>query len=68
LLSSDVVQSPVDAVGQPSELGGCESPFFSSKLRWIESRTSLKASAICSPGGCSGPPWSLLRMPRTAAQ
>jgi hypothetical protein len=50
LLGSDVVQSPVDAVGQPSQWGGRESPFFSSKLRWIESRTSLKASAIRSQG------------------
>jgi hypothetical protein len=51
LLGSDVVQSPVDASGQPSEFGGSESPFFSSKLRWIESRTSVKASAIRRPGG-----------------
>jgi 7-cyano-7-deazaguanine synthase in queuosine biosynthesis len=27
-----------------------------------------KASAIRTPGGSSGPPWSSLRMPRTAVQ
>ena len=29
---------------------------------------SASASAIRRPGGCSGPPWSSLRIPRTAAQ
>ena len=51
LLGSDMVQSPVDAAGQSSQLGGGASPFFASKLRWIESRTSVKASAIRRPGG-----------------
>jgi hypothetical protein len=46
-----MIQSAVDAGGQPSELLRGESPFFESKLRWIESRTSSKASAIRSPGG-----------------
>src|SRR5487761_2056800 len=68
LLDSDIVQSSVDAVAEPAELGFCEPPFFSSTFRWIESRTSPKASAIRRPGGSSGPPWSSLRIPRTAAQ
>ena len=56
LLGLDLLQSPVDAVGQPAELLFCEPPFFSSKFRWIDSRTSFKASAIRRPGGWSGPP------------
>ena len=68
LLGLDVVQSPVDAVGQTVELLFCEPPFFASKFRWIDSRTSSKASAIRRPGGWRGPPWSSLRIPRTAAQ
>ena len=68
LLGLDLVQTSVDAVGQADQLLLCEPPFFSSKFRWIDSRTSLKASAIRSPGGSRGPPWSLLRIPRTAAQ
>ena len=68
LLGSDLAQAAVDAIGQPVQLLLSEPPFFSSKLRWIESRTSSKASAIRKPGGWSGPPWSSLRMPRTAEQ
>ena len=56
LLGLDVVHSPVDAVGQTAQLLFCESPFFASKFRWIDSRTSSKASAIRRPGGWSGPP------------
>lgn len=51
LLGLDVVQSPVDAVGQTAQLLFCESPFFASKFRSIDSRTSSKASAIRRPGG-----------------
>ena len=51
LLGLDMLQSPVDAVGQTAELGFCESPFFSSKFRWIESWISPRASAIRRPGG-----------------
>ena len=61
-------QPGVDAGGQPPQLGLREPPFFASKFRWIDARISSRASAICNPGGWSGPPWSLLRMPRTAAQ
>src|SRR3954464_6342473 len=68
LLGLDLVQSPVDAVGQTAQLLFCESPFFASRFRWIDSRTSSKAWAIRRPGGWRGPPWSSLRMPRTAAQ
>ena len=51
VLGSDMVQAPVDAAGQPSELLLGEPPFCSSRLRWIESRTSCKASAMRNPGG-----------------
>jgi len=56
LLGLDMLQSPVDAAGQSAKLLLCESPFFASKFRWIDSRTSSKASAIRRPGGWSGPP------------
>ena len=56
LFGLDFVQTSVDAVGQATELLFCESPFFSSKFRWIDSRTSPKAFVIRKPGGCSGPP------------
>src|SRR5271157_3054841 len=68
LLGLDMLHSPVDAVGKTAELLFCEPPFFASKFRWIDSRTSFKASAMSRPGGWRGPPWSLLRIPRTAAQ
>ena len=51
MLGPDFVQSSVDAVGQAAELLFCGPPFFSSKFRWIDSRTSTKASAIRKPGG-----------------
>jgi len=51
LLGLDCVQTSVDAAGQAAELLLFEAPFFSSKFRWIDSRTSFKASAICRPGG-----------------
>ena len=40
--------------------------FFASKFRWIDSRTSFRASAMSRPGGWRGPPWSSLRIPRTS--
>ena len=67
LLVSNFGQAPVYALGQAAKLLFRESPFFASKLRWIESRTSFNASVIRSPGA-RGPPWSSLRMPRTAVQ
>ena len=68
LLGFDQVQSLVDAGGQPVQLRLREPPFFAATFRWIDCRTSSNASAIRNPGGSSGPPWSLLRIPRTAAQ
>jgi hypothetical protein len=68
LFGLDFIEAAVDAAGQAAQLLFREPPFFSSKFRWIDSRTSSKASAIRNPGGCSGPPRSSLRMPRTAAQ
>ncbi len=56
LLGLDMLQSPVDAAGKSAQLLLCEPPFFASKFRWIDSRTSSKASAIRRPGGWSGPP------------
>jgi len=56
LLGLDLLQSPVDAVGQTAELLLFETPFFTSKFRWIDWRTSFKASAIRRPGGWRGPP------------
>ena len=43
LLFLDFVQAPVDASGQAAELLLCEPPFFASKFRWIDSRTSWRA-------------------------
>jgi len=56
LLVSNFFESTVDAAGQSAELLFCEPPFCASTFRWIESRTSHNASAICKPGGWSGPP------------
>ena len=56
LLGLDLLQSSVNASGQTAELLFCEPPFFASKFRWIDSRTSFKASAMRRPGGWSGPP------------
>jgi hypothetical protein len=68
LLLLDLVQAALDAAGQAAELLLGEPPFCSSRFRWIDARTSANASAIRTPGGFSGPPWSSLRIPRTAAQ
>ena len=43
-------------------------PFFAAVAFAMESRTSPSASAMRTPGGWSGPPWSSFRIPRTAAQ
>src|SRR3954465_9935672 len=51
LLGLNVLQSPVNASGQSAELLLCKPPFFASKFRWIDSRTSSKASAMRRPGG-----------------
>ncbi len=56
LFLPNFVETMVYALGQSAKLLFREPPFFSSKFRWIESRTSPKASAIRKPGGRSGPP------------
>ena len=56
LLGLDYFQTTVDAASQAAELLLFEAPFFSSKFRWSDSRTSVNASAICRPGGWRGPP------------
>jgi len=56
LLRADAVQAAIDAARQSLQLLRCEPPFFSSRFRWIDSRTSPNASAIRRPEGCSGPP------------
>src|SRR5262249_4911685 len=61
-------QAALDAAVQAPQLPGREPPFFASKIRSREASTSSSASAMRKPGGCSGPPWSSLRMPRTTVQ
>jgi len=56
LLGLDFFQTSVDAASQAAQLLFFEAPFFSSKFRWIDPRTSFRASAICRPGGWRGPP------------
>jgi hypothetical protein len=61
-------EAAIDATGQPTQQGLGPPPLRASRFRCSDCRTSPSASAIRTPGGCSGPPWSSLRMPRTAAQ
>ena len=68
LLDPDEIQASVDTRGQPLQLCFGEPPFFTDRLRSSDARTSPSASPIRKPGGCNGPPWSSLRMPRTMAQ
>src|SRR3954464_13711509 len=56
LLLLDLVEARLDASREPAELLLGEPPFFASRFRWSDSRTSFRASAIRDPGGCSGPP------------
>ena len=64
----DRIQSPVDEPGQAAQERFTAPPFLAPRSRPRDCRTSSSASAIRSPGGFSGPPWSSLRMPRTAQQ
>ena len=64
----DRVEPPVDEPGQAAQERLAAPPFFAPRTRPRDCRTSPNASAIRSPGGWSGPPWSSLRMPRTAEQ
>jgi hypothetical protein len=61
-------QAPIDTARYTREALVRRPPFFTSRFRCSEAWTSSKASAMRSPGGCKGPPWSSFRMPRTAAQ
>jgi len=56
LFGFDRVQALIDAVGQPTQLCFRGPPFFASRFRWIDCRTSFTPSAIRKPGGCSSPP------------
>src|SRR5215475_12455913 len=62
------IQSAVNATDETFQPRLCTPPFCACRLRSSDSRTSCNASLIRTPGGCSGPPWSSLRIPRTAAQ
>src|SRR3954471_19972008 len=61
----DRAESPIDVTGQATQERLGTPPFFAPRLRRSDCRTSPNASAIRSPGGWSGPPWSSLRIPRT---
>src|SRR5947209_19558750 len=56
LLLFDFVETSLDASGQAAELLLGVPPFFAFRFRRSDSWTSLRASAIFKPGGCSGPP------------
>ncbi|MBV8270234.1 MAG: biotin/lipoyl-binding protein [Planctomycetaceae bacterium] len=56
LLFLDLVQPTPDAVGQAAALLLREPPFFAPKFRCSEAWISVRASAIRTPGGWSGPP------------
>ena len=64
----DRIKSPVDEPGQAAQERFAAPPFFAPRFRPRDCRTSPNALAIRRPGGSSGPPWSSLRMPRTAQQ
>jgi hypothetical protein len=64
----DRIKSPINEPGQAAQERFASPPFFAPRFRPRDCRTSFNASAIRSPGGWSGPPWSSLRMPRTAEQ
>lgn len=49
-------QPPVDVAGQTGESVLSSSPFWASRFRWSDARTSPRASAMRMPGGWSGPP------------
>ena len=49
-------QPPVDVAGQTCESRMRRPPFWASRFRWRDARTSPRASAMRMPGGCNGPP------------
>ena len=54
--SLHTAQPPVDVAGQTGESLMRRPPFWTSRFRWRDVRTSPRASAMRMPGGCSGPP------------
>lgn len=64
----NLVQSPGDAPGQTLQLDFGTPPFLTGTFRSKDCCTSCNASAIRTPGGCNGPPWSSLRIPLIAVQ
>ena len=64
----DLGEAAVNGVRQSPQSLLRRPPFFASRFRWSEDWICPNASAIFSPGGCKGPPWSSLSTPRTAAQ
>src|SRR5215470_14177232 len=52
----DCCQAPVDVTRSTREALVRWPPFSTSRFRWSEARTSPKATAMRSPGGCRGPP------------
>lgn len=64
----DLVQSPGDAPGQTLQLDFGTPPFLTWTFRSRDCCTSCNASAIRTPGGCNGPPWSSLRIPLITVQ
>ena len=52
----DCCQAPVDVARSTREALVRWPPFSTSRFRWSEARTSPKAAAMRSPGGCRGPP------------
>ena len=53
---------------QDGRVAFCEPPFFASKFRWIDSRTSFKAAAIEQAGRMERASLVVLEFPRTAAE
>ena len=49
-------QPPVDVAGQTCESVMSSPPFWASRFRWSDARTSPRASAMRMPGGWRGPP------------
>ena len=56
LCRRDQLSSPVDTTRQSLQRAFCGPPFFACRLRAKDCRTDSSASAMRSPGGCSGAP------------
>ncbi len=68
LCASDLLEAAVEASCQTCAVLVGKAPLWRSRLCWMEARTWRREADIRSPGGSRGPPWSLLRIPRTAEQ